>query len=343
MTSGPLSITDFIHRIPKAELHLHIEGTLEPEMMFAMARRNGIALPYESIEAVRRAYDFDGLQSFLDLYYAATNVLRHEADFYELTMAYLQRVSAQQVRHVEIFFDPQAHSQRGVPLAVVIGGIHRALQDAESSLRISSKLIMCFLRHLDAAEAMELLIQATPFRDLIDGVGLDSSELGHPPVKFAAVFDKARELGYVTVAHAGEEGPPEYIWQALDLLKVARVDHGVRCAEDPGLMDRLHTEQLPLTVCPLSNVKLRVFHDMHAHNLKQLLDRGLCVTVNSDDPAYFGGYLEENFLAVQSALELSHKDIYQLARNSFAAAFLSPDQKQRFFVELEDFWTQHGA
>ena len=343
MRQGSLSIQDFIQQIPKAELHLHIEGTLEPEMMFALARLNGIALPYESIAAVRRAYDFDSLQSFLDLYYAATRVLCHEQDFYALTLAYLQRVAEQSVRHVEIFFDPQAHSQRGVPFSAVVGGIAQALRYAEQNLGVTSRLIMCFLRHLDAAEAMEMLTLAAPFRGLITGVGLDSSELGHPPAKFTAVFAKARESGYQVVAHAGEEGPPQYVWEALDLLKVSRIDHGVRCEQDPALMARLRREQIPLTVCPLSNVKLCVFPTMQAHNLKRLLAAGLCATVNSDDPAYFGGYLAENFLAVQSALGLSHRDIYQLARNSFSAAFLSPAQKARFFAELADFWTQHGA
>ena len=343
VTPAPLSMEDFIHLIPKAELHLHIEGTLEPEMMFALAVRNGIELPYATIDAVRRAYGFDSLQSFLDLYYAATNVLCEERDFYELTMAYLQRVAAQSVRHVEIFFDPQAHTQRGVAFSVVVGGIARALRSAEQSLGISAKLIMCFLRHLDAADALEMLDQATPFRELIAGVGLDSSERGHPPAKFTAVFAKARELGYLTVAHAGEEGPPEYIWEALDLLKVGRIDHGVRCQEDPRLLEHLRAEQTPLTVCPLSNVKLCVFPQMQEHNLKQLLQWGLCVTVNSDDPAYFGGYLEENFLAAQSALTLSRKDIYQLAWNSFAAAFLHPAEKEKFYAELREFWSQHGT
>src|SRR3712207_6509581 len=308
--------------MPKAELHIHIEGSLEPEMMFELAKRNGIALRYASAEEARRAYDFGDLQSFLDLYYEGMQVLLHEQDFYDLTRAYLRKVSEQNVRHVEIFFDPQAHTDRGVPFEVVISGIHRALLDGEQQLGISSKLIMCFLRHLSAEKAMETFRAALPFGNWLVAVGLDSSEVGHPPEDFKAVFDRAREHGFLTVAHAGEEGPPEYIWQALDDLKVSRIDHGVRCVEDPKLMERLREEHVPLTVCPLSNVKLRVFDSINDHNLKRMLDLDLCVTVNSDDPAYFGGYMDENFQAAREGLDLSRDDLYRLVKNSFQASFL---------------------
>jgi adenosine deaminase len=332
----------FIQALPKAELHIHIEGSLEPELMFEIAERNGVALRYSSVEEVRRAYNFSDLQSFLDLYYEGMRVLLHEQDFYDLTWAYLQRVSSQNVRHAEIFFDPQAHTGRGVPFETAITGIHRALADAEQQLDISSELIMCFLRHLSAKEAMETLNDSLPFREWIVGVGLDSSELGHPPEDFKAVFDEAREHGLLTVAHAGEEGPSEYIWQALDDLKVSRIDHGVRCVEDPKLVERLREEQIPLTVCPLSNVKLRVFDTIQNHDLNQMLDLGLCVTVNSDDPAYFGGYMDENFHAVQEGLHLSRDDIYQLVNNSFQASFLDTRTKQRLSNELDDYFAAHS-
>lgn len=339
----PLDMHEFVRRIPKAELHLHIEGTLEPEMMFELAARNGVALPYRSIEEVRRAYQFDGLQSFLDLYYAGTAVLQKERDFYELTMAYLRRAAGEAVRHAEIFFDPQAHTQRGVPFAAVIGGIDQACRDAARDLGVSSRLILCFLRHLDEASAFEALAQAAPFRDRITAVGLDSSEAGNPPEKFAAVFARARGDGYLAVAHAGEEGPARYIWGALDALGVSRIDHGVRCEEDAALIERLRREQVPLTVCPLSNVKLCVFREMKVHNLKRLLDQGLCVTVNSDDPAYFGGYVAENFLAAATELALSRAEIYQLACNSFSASFLSAAEKARHLDALSDFWARQSA
>jgi adenine deaminase len=325
----------FLRALPKAELHLHIEGTLEPELMFDLARRNHVALPFTSEDAARRAYAFEHLQSFLDLYYAACRVLVTEQDFYDLTAAYLARVAAEQVRHVEIFFDPQTHTLRGVSFETAISGIHRALQDGERRWGISFKLIMCFLRHLSAESAMETLQQARPFQHWIVAVGLDSSEVGHPPAKFRAVFDRARAEGFMTVAHAGEEGPPEYIWQALDLLKASRIDHGVACIEDPRLVDRLVAEQVPLTVCPLSNVKLRVFQTMADHNLKRLLDRGVRVTINSDDPAYFGGYITENFRASQEALGLTREDLCRLARNGFEASFLPPEAKQRLCAELD--------
>ena len=327
-----------IQGIPKAELHMHVEGSLEPELMFKIAERNGIALRFASVEEVRRAYNFRDLQSFLDIYYEGARVLLHEQDFYDLTWAYLQRVSAQNVCHTEIFFDPQTHTDRGIPFETVVTGIRRALLDAEARLGISSGIIMCFLRHLSAEAAMETLLRSLPFKEWIVGVGLDSSEVGNPPEKFKAVFDKAREHGFLTVAHAGEEGPPEYIWEALDLLKVSRIDHGVRCVEDPRLVEKLREEQVPLTVCPLSNVELRVFRSIHEHNLKQMLDLGLCVTVNSDDPAYFGGYIAENFRAVQKGLHLGRDDIYKLVKNSFRAAFLAPEKKRRLLDELDDYF-----
>jgi adenosine deaminase len=304
--------------------------------MFELALRNGLRLPFKSVDEVRKAYQFVDLQSFLQLYYQGLRVLVHEGDFYDLTWAYLRKAHSQNVRHVEMFFDPQAHTGRGIAFETVITGIHRAMLDAKQRLGILSKLVMCFLRDLSEEAAMGTLQQALRFRDWIVAVGLDSSEVGHPPEKFSRVFDKARSEGFLTVAHAGEEGPPEYIWQALDRLKVSRIDHGVRCIEDPNLTARLAAEGTPLTVCPLSNVQLRVFASIEQHNLKQLLDHGLCVTVNSDDPAYFGGYLTENFLAVQKGLGLDRGDIYRLLRNSFHAAFLSPVEKQIFLDELDN-------
>ena len=332
----------FLQGLPKAELHIHIEGALEPELMFTLAARNGVALPFRSVEEVRRAYVFQNLQSFLDIYYAGCRVLLREQDFYDLTWGYLRRCAVQNVRHAEIFFDPQSHTDRGVPFEVVISGIHRALTDGGRSLGISSKLILCFLRHLSFESAMDTFRQALPFQEWIVGVGLDSSEVGHPPEKFRAVFDAARAEGFLTVAHAGEEGPPEYIWQALDLLGASRIDHGVRCIEDPRLVDRLVAEQVPLTVCPLSNVKLRVFRSMAEHNLKRLLDRGVRVTVHSDDPAYFGGYIGENFQAAQEALGLSRADVYRLAGNAFQASFLPPKDRQRLAGELEAYMQAAG-
>jgi adenine deaminase len=325
-----------IHGLPKVELHLHIEGSLEPELMFELAERNGITLPYHSVEEVRQAYRFTDLQSFLDIYYAGARVLLKPRDFYDLTWAYLEKCRTQNVRHTEIFFDPQTHTDRGVPFADVIEGIGAALVAGERQLGISSRLILCFLRHLSAAAAMETLEQALPYRDRIVAVGLDSSERGNPPEKFKAVFDRARSEGFKTVAHAGEEGPPDYIWQALDLLHVARIDHGVQCIHDELLVRRLHDTRTPLTVCPLSNIKLRVFDRLEDHNLKQLLDRGLCVTINSDDPAYFGGYIEENFRATQQALKLSRSDVYTLARNAIQASFLEQPDKRRLYQELDD-------
>jgi adenine deaminase len=320
--------SSFLVGLPKAELHLHIEGTLEPELMFELARRNGISLPYADVEAVRAAYVFEDLQSFLDIYYAGCQVLLHERDFSDLTTAYLARVATQGVRHVEIFFDPQTHTERGIELATIVDGITAALVDAKRDLGISSRLILCFLRDLSAESAMATLESALPHRDAIVAVGLDSAEVGHPPEKFRQVFDRARSEGFLTVAHAGEEGPPEYIWQALDLLHVSRIDHGVRCIEDEALMDRLVADATPLTVCPLSNVKLRVVSTLADHDLATLLRRGLHVTINSDDPAYFGGYIAENFIATADALALTRDEVVQLAKNSFLASFLSASEQQ---------------
>jgi adenosine deaminase len=327
----------FIHGIPKAELHIHIEGALEPELMVQIAEKNGIRLPFESVADIRRAYDFKDLQSFLDIYYQGAQVLLNEDDFYQLTWSYLQKAAGQNVRHTEIFFDPQVHTARGIEFETVLQGIHQALVDARLHLDLSSELIMCFLRHLSVAEAMETLKKALPFNDWIIAVGLDSSEWGFPPEKFTPVFDQARRKGFKAVAHAGEEGPAEYIWQALKLLKVERIDHGVRCVEDANLVNYLVKHQVPLTVCPLSNVKLGVFDDMQQHNFKQMLNSGLFVTVNSDDPAYFGGYIEENFRALNEASGLDPQDIYRLACNSFQGSFLSPAEKKKYMDELNEF------
>ena len=324
-----------LQRMPKAELHLHIEGTLEPELIFALAERNGVALAWPSVEALRAAYAFTDLQSFLDIYYAGASVLQTEQDFHDMAWAYLQRARADNVRHAEIFFDPQTHTARGVPIAAVIGGLHRALADARAQWGISGALILCFLRHLPEVDAFEVLEQALPYRDKFIGVGLDSSERGHPPEKFARVFARCRELGLHLVAHAGEEGPPAYIRSALDDLHVERIDHGVRCLEDAELVARLARQRMPLTVCPLSNVKLCVFDSMAEHNLPQLLDAGLTVTVNSDDPAYFGGYVNDNFVAAFEALPLSREHARQLARNSFDAAFLDAATRARYLEEVE--------
>ncbi|MGQ0805680.1 MAG: adenosine deaminase [Actinomycetota bacterium] len=315
--------------LPKAELHLHIEGTLEPELMSKLAGRNGVELPYPDVESIRRAYVFEDLQSFLDIYYAGCAVLVTEQDFSDLTTAYLQRAAAQGVRHAEIFFDPQTHTERGIEFATVVNGITAALAAGERDLGITSRLILCFLRHLSADAAMATLDTALPYRDEITAVGLDSSEVGNPPEKFRDVFDRARAEGFLAVAHAGEEGPAEYIWQALDVLGVRRIDHGVRCMEDDRLVERLVAEQIPLTVCPLSNVKLRVFPDLGQHNLRTMLERGLCVTINSDDPAYFGGYIGENYSATADALGLTRDQMLQVARNSFRASFLDETQRAR--------------
>jgi adenosine deaminase len=320
--------------LPKAELHLHIEGTLEPELMFELARRNGVRLPYADAEAVRRAYRFSNLQSFLDVYYRACSVLIHERDFYELTAAYLARARAQGVRHVEIFFDPQTHTARGVQFETVVRGIGRALAEARQS-GITSHLIMCFLRDLPAEDAMATLEQALAHTDMIFGVGLDSAEVGNPPRKFRGVFERAIGAGFRAVAHAGEEAPPEYIWQALDVLGAERIDHGVRCLEDRRLVQRLEADRIPLTVCPFSNVKLRVVETLEQHPLAMMLEHGLRATVNSDDPAYFGGYVGDNLAGVAAALHLDDAALVALARNSFEAAFLDDDARARYLAELD--------
>ncbi len=333
----------FIRDMPKVELHIHIEGSLEPELMFELAERNDVPLRFNSVEEVRKAYQFTDLQSFLDIYYEGASVLLKEADFYDMTWAYLEKVSSQNVRHSEIFFDPQTHTDRGVPFETVINGIRRALIDAERQLGITSRLIMCFLRHLSAEAAMQTLKQSLSYKDWIVAVGLDSSEVGNPPKKFTTVFDEARAQGFLTVAHAGEEGPPEYVWQALDLLKTKRIDHGVRSEGDARLVERLVRDQIPLTVCPLSNIKLRGFDTMEDHNLKRLLDLGLCVTVNSDDPAYFGGYMTENYLAVQKALNLNLEDIRSLATNAIQATFLGQAEKQELLDELDAYFERRES
>ncbi len=327
---------DFIAALPKAELHLHIEGTLEPELAFQLADKNHVSLPFASVDEMRAAYDFQDLQSFLDLYYASISVVCTEEDFHDLTLAYLKKAASQNVRHTEIFFDPQSHTARDIPMETVLNGITSALKQGEKELGISSRLILCFLRHLSAESAWETLQHAIPFREQFIGVGLDSSEVGHPPSKFVKVFEEARRNGLHIVCHAGEEGPPEYITEALDLLHAERIDHGVRCMEDPALVERLAAEQIPLTVCPLSNVRLCVYPDMSQHPLKRMLEAGLRVTVNSDDPPYFGGYVNENFTAVQQALDLSRGELIQLARNSFTSAFLSDAEQQKLLSELPE-------
>ncbi len=323
----------WLNKLPKVELHMHLEGSLEPELMFALARKNAITLPYKTVDEVRKAYAFSNLQDFLDIYYQAADVLLTEDDFYDLTWAYLEKCSEQNVMHVEPFFDPQTHTDRGVAFETVIKGISRALADAESTLGITSQLIMCFLRHLSEEAAFETLQQAEPFLDSIVAVGLDSSEQGQPPEKFSRVFAKARELGLLTVAHAGEEGPAAYIWSALNDLKVSRVDHGVRAMEDEALMQHLAEINMPLTVCPLSNTRLCVFREMSQHNILQMLEQGVCVTVNSDDPAYFGGYMTENFMALAQALEMTKEQAVKLVENSIQASFAS-EQRQQQMMQL---------
>ncbi|MEO1045382.1 MAG: adenosine deaminase [Pseudomonadota bacterium] len=327
----------FIAGLPKAELHLHIEGSLEPEMMFALAQRNTVDIPFASVEEVRAAYDFSNLQDFLDIYYQGMGVLIEEQDFYDLTMAYLQRAQADNVRHVEIFFDPQGHTERGVSFETVINGITRALADGERDLGISYRLIMCFLRHLSEEDAFATLEEAKPHLDKIHGVGLDSSEVGHPPSKFERVFAKCRELGLKVVAHAGEEGPPEYVHEALDLLKVDRIDHGNRALEDDALVKQLADEGMCLTVCPLSNLKLCVIDDIHEHPIRIMLDHGLKATVNADDPSYFGGYVNDNFRVVTKALDLDRDHLLTLARNSFTGSFLEDADKQHHLAAIAAF------
>ena len=330
-------INEYIKGLPKAELHLHIEGTLEPEMMIAIGKRNGVPLPYPDAEAAREAYAFKDLQSFLDIYYQATSVLLCEQDFYDLTMAYLKKACSQNVRHAEIFFDPQTHTSRGIAFDTVIKGMNNALRDGEQNLGITSRLIMCILRHLSQDEGLKTLEQAFEHKEVIDGIGLDSSELGNPPDKFRYLYKRAHKEGFLTVAHAGEEGHADYIWQALNTLHVSRIDHGVHCMEDETLIQTLVERQIPLTVCPLSNVRLGVFSSMKKHNLKNMLDRGLSVTVNSDDPAYFGGYINKNYLAVQQALTLERKDLVRLAVNSFTGSFLTQEKKQQHIAAIHSF------
>ena len=330
-------IIELIKKIPKAELHLHIEGSLEPELMFELAIRNKIKIPIKSVGEIKKAYNFHNLQSFLDIYYQGSKVLISEEDFFNLTWAYLLKSKEDNIVHSEIFFDPQSHTDRGIKFDLVINGIHRAILKAEKELGISSKIIMCFLRHLDERSAFKTLDQALTHKDKIIGVGLDSSEVDNPPSKFERVFNKAMEEGFLTVAHAGEEGPTEYIWEALDLLKVKRIDHGIRCLEDEKLVQRLRDDQIPLTVCPLSNIKLRIFKKLRNHNLKQLLNNGLIATVNSDDPAYFEGYLNTNLIECYMALNLSKENIKRLVINSFRSSFLSEDEKEKWIVRINNF------
>jgi adenine deaminase len=325
-----------LRTMPKAELHIHIEGSIEPPLIFKLAQRNHVKLPYASVEDLRRAYAFTDLQSFLDIYYAGASVLLKEQDFFDMAYAYFERAVADNVVHAEVFFDPQTHTARGVSFETVIRGLHHAAQRAHAEWGLSVSYILCFLRHLSEDDAFATLEQALPWREHFIGVGLDSSERGHPPQKFARVFARCRELGLRVVAHAGEEGPPEYIVQALDVLKAERIDHGVRCVEDAALVQRLVRERVPLTVCPLSNVKLRVFDTLAGHNLSALLDAGLCATVNSDDPAYFGGYVNQNFVETFQALPaLGVRQAYQLARNSFEASFADAARKQQWIAALD--------
>ena len=326
----------YIRLIPKAELHLHIEGSLEPELMFAMAKKNGVKIKYKNVDELRAAYDFNNLQEFLDLYYAGADVLLTEEDFYNLTIAYLKKAHEDNVLHTEIFFDPQTHTIRGVKFDAVVNGITRALEDGKREMGISSQLIMCFLRHLDEDSAMKTLESALDYKDKIIGVGLDSSEMGNPPNKFANVFKRAQREGFLTVAHAGEEGPADYIWEAIDLLNVMRIDHGVKSVDDKKLIDELVKRQIPLTVCPLSNLKLKVVSDLKDHPLKKMLDHNLMVTINSDDPSYFGGYINQNYLEVADALNLTKDDILTLAKNSFTSSFMSDAEKQRFLDMVEE-------
>jgi len=334
-TISPEHLPELLRAIPKAELHMHIEGSLEPELMFQLARRNGLALRYPSVEALRGAYVFDNLQSFLDIYHEGTQVLKTEQDFYDMTHAYLARAAADNVVHTEIFFDTQTHTGHGLPAEMVIKGLHRACADAQAEFGISASLILCFLRHLSEQEAFECLEQALPWRDKLLGIGLASSEVGHPPEKFAKVFARCKELGFRLVAHAGEEGPPAYIWSALDVLKVERIDHGVQSLKDPALVARLVKERVPLTVCPLSNLKLRVFPTLAQHNLGAMLEAGIVATVNSDDPAYFGGYINQNFTQTFAALGLNAQHAYTLARNSFEASFIDASEKRRHIERLD--------
>jgi adenosine deaminase len=337
-----MTTADFIRGLPKAELHLHIEGSLEPELMFELAKRNRVALPFKNVEEVRAAYAFSNLQDFLDIYYQGAAVLQAEEDFKDLALAYFRRVAADGCRHVELFFDPQTHTDRGLPFRVAIEGLLSGMREAEAELGVTSSLILCFLRHLDEDAAFATLRAAEPYLHRLQGVGLDSSEVGHPPSKFARVFKAARERGLKLVAHAGEEGPPEYVWEALDVLGVDRIDHGNRALEDPALVKRLVAEGMTLTVCPLSNLKLCVVDDLAAHPLKTMLDLGLKATLNSDDPAYFGGYLGANWAQTATALSLGRDDLVTLAKNSFTGSFLPPEQVSRHLAELDAYVASNG-
>jgi adenine deaminase len=339
MVGDMTELSPFIRGLPKAELHLHIEGSLEPELMFALARRNKVSLPFASVDAVRAAYAFSNLQDFLDIYYQGAQVLMAAEDFHDLTLAYFRRVAADGAKHAEIFFDPQTHTARGIPFSVVAEGLFSGMDAAERELGVTSSLILCFLRHLDEADAFATLKAAEPWLERLVGVGLDSSELGHPPAKFAAVFKAAGQRGLKRVAHAGEEGPPAYVLEALDILEVDRIDHGNRALEDAALTARLAKERMTLTVCPLSNLKLCVVKDLAAHPLKRMLDLGLRATINSDDPAYFGGYLADNWIATAEALSLSRDDLITLARNSFTGSFLGPDEIKRHLAAIEAYAT----
>jgi len=329
-----MSLLEFIKKSPKAELHLHIEGTLEPEQMFVLAKRNNIQIPFKNINEVKKAYNFSNLESFLKIYYESAKVLIKEQDFFDLTWAYALKCKEDNIVHAEIFFDPQTHTDRGIDFDIVINGIYKALQKAQKEFGLSFKIIMCFLRHLDEKESFKILDQALDHKDKIYGVGLDSSEIGNPPSKFEKLFKKAIEYGFITVAHAGEEGPPEYIWEALNLLNVKRIDHGVQCLKDEKLVEKLSKKQIPLTVCPLSNIKLRVFNKLKDHNLKKMLDKKLMAMVNSDDPAYFGGYLNQNLIETQAALNLSQDEIKTLLVNSFKSSFLSEERKKEWIDKI---------
>ena len=332
-----MKITDYIKKIPKAELHLHIEGSFEPELMFEIAQRNKVEIPYQSVEEVKKAYQFSCLQDFLDIYYAGASVLLYEKDFYDLTMAYFKHCAEENVVHTEIMFDPQTHTKRGISFETVINGIQKAREDAKEKYGISSLLIMSYLRHLSEEDAFETLEQSLPYKHLIKAVGLDSSEKGNPPSKFQKVFEVSIKEGYVPVAHAGEEGPAEYIWEALDLLKIARIDHGNNCLTDEVLVKKLVDEKIALTVCPLSNLELKVVDDLKDHPLKKMLNLGLKATVNSDDPAYFGGYMNANFLRTAEALDLTKEDVKTLVKNSFEYSLLSDDEKQKYLIQVENF------
>ena len=331
-----MSLLEFIKKSPKAELHLHIEGTLEPELMFELAKRNNIKIPFNNIDEAKKAYNFNNLESFLKIYYEGAKVLIKEQDFFDLTWAYVLKCKEDNIVHTEIFFDPQAHTDRGINFNIIINGIYKALKKAEKEFGLSFKIIMCFLRHLNEEEGFKILDQAIAHKDKIFGVGLDSSETGNPPSKFKKLFKKAIENNFITVAHAGEEGPPEYMWEALNLLNVKRIDHGVQCLKDEKLVEKLSKNQIPLTVCPLSNIKLRVFNKLEDHNIKKMLDKKLMVMVNSDDPAYFGGYLNKNLIETQAALNLSQDEVKTLLINSFKSSFLNEEKKRQWISKIHD-------